>query len=163
MKELLASGRGKRISPNYYFHCSFLTFSPLTSELLEHIKSLTEEEIAPFNVLKLNAKEARVSFLYYQNFEADPFPCLIRSTTWDLDRDTCRVRSYAARNPPILHRKELLLPENHPEVEPSRQLTQMLEDLGLFKSSKQIGHRQAWQAELDKHHLVVRNRKLVKR
>ncbi len=48
-------------------------------------------------------------------------------------------------NPPILHRKELLLPVSHPHRAEFEALTQSAEDIGLFDDSSRIGYQRQWQ------------------
>ncbi|TVQ96446.1 MAG: hypothetical protein EA399_15865, partial [Desulfovibrionales bacterium] len=51
-------------------------------------------------------------------------------------------------NPPILHRKELLLPLDDPRREEFARLTEALEADGLFKNTKRIGYRRQWEVLL---------------
>ncbi|NEX18457.1 MAG: hypothetical protein C1943_18105 [Halochromatium sp.] len=54
-------------------------------------------------------------------------------------------RTYAdSLNPPILHRKELLLPAEHPRLEEYRALTEAAESIGLFEETTRIGYRRQW-------------------
>ena len=55
-------------------------------------------------------------------------------------------RTYAdSLNPPILHRKELLLPEDDPRREVSAALTVACESVGLFDDSRRIGYLRQWE------------------
>ena len=59
------------------------------------------------------------------------------------------ARAYAAEgNPPILHRKELLLPPAHPRAGDFAALTAAAERLGLFADARSIGTRAPWEARL---------------
>uniref|UniRef100_UPI0025F6B75F DNA phosphorothioation-associated putative methyltransferase n=1 Tax=Thiocapsa sp. TaxID=2024551 RepID=UPI0025F6B75F len=49
-------------------------------------------------------------------------------------------------NPPILHRKELLLPGDHPGRADYVALTEQAEAIGLFDDPKRIGYRRQWEA-----------------
>ena len=101
----------------------------------------------PFNVVKLDSR-SRVSFLRYQDFRA-PFPELQAALSCDLAHRTARSAIYSNRsNPPILHRKELLLPRDCPLVGPSERLTRHLEDLDAFADSAHIGTRDRWAKRL---------------
>jgi DNA phosphorothioation-associated putative methyltransferase len=78
-------------------------------------------------------------------FFDNPFPSLWSSYTVDLIAKTASRRSYdESRNPPILHRKELLLPADHPKVSEYQSLTQAAELLGLFDQPKIIGFKETW-------------------
>jgi len=63
----------------------------------------------------------------------------------DLDTGSVGYRSYAdSLNPPILHRKELLLPEDDPQREDYSALTAACESIGLFDDPRRIGYRRQW-------------------
>ncbi|WP_166636264.1 DNA phosphorothioation-associated putative methyltransferase [Aliiroseovarius marinus] len=102
-----------------------------------------------WNVVKLsNTKPKKISFLTYEDFER-PFPALLESITVNLESGTAFRRSYWTRtNPPVLHRKELLLPVDHPRLEEYSQLTQSLERIGLLKETSSIGTKLAWEQRL---------------
>lgn len=61
-----------------------------------------------------------------------------------------KIIHFNSNNPPILHRKELLLPENHPEYEKWREITRRCEAAGLFRDSRRIGRKRAWEELLKK-------------
>ena len=89
-----------------------------------------------------------VSLLTYEDFN-EPFPALLESITVDQLTGRARRRSYRARaNPPILHRKELLLDADDPRRADFAALTTALEDRGLFEMTRFIGTRSAWQVRL---------------
>ena len=59
------------------------------------------------------------------------------------------LRDYTRQpNPPILHRKELLLPLDDPRRDEFAHLTEVLEADGLFQDSRRIGYRRQWEALL---------------
>jgi DNA phosphorothioation-associated putative methyltransferase len=67
----------------------------------------------------------------------------------DLANRTYRYRTYAdSLNPPVLHRKELLLPKTHPAYEAYKSLTIAAEQIGLFDDPNRIGFKRAWDALL---------------
>lgn len=56
-----------------------------------------------------------------------------------------RKRSYVGSlNPPILHRKELLLPLEHTEIARFQEMTSTAEALGLFDDPSRIGFQNQW-------------------
>lgn len=98
-----------------------------------------------FNLVRIDNAGRRISLLNYPEFAEDPFPSLRESWLVDLDRATVSYRSYAeSLNPPILHRKELLLPPSDPMRERCAALTATAEALGLFDEPKRIGCRRQW-------------------
>lgn len=111
-----------------------------------------------WNVVKINLHEYRVSLLYYSDFWSDPFPPLSIVYTVDLQAKTTRQRNYdKSSNPPILHRKELLLPPDDPHRSKFAHLTAVLEKLGVYRNSFQIGFRQQWAARLYEAGIRIEN------
>ena len=67
------------------------------------------------DAIKLNRQSGRVSYLVYPGFETDLHAALQRSVTLSLCSREIDCREYAASaNPPVLHRKEAFLTEDHP-------------------------------------------------
>ena len=101
--------------------------------------------------------QSRLSFLLYERF-SEPFPALLTALSRDVAQDTSRFTDYSRRrNPPILHRKELLLPAAHPLVLPAVQLTGELERLGAFGRPSEIGTRDGWLDRLDSLGLAIKD------
>jgi hypothetical protein len=64
-----------------------------------------------YNVVKLGTNQPTVSFLLYEDFDAEPFPALLSSRTLRLSDGRWTTTDFRLQvNPPILHRKETLLP-----------------------------------------------------
>lgn len=137
------TGRGKHVGSYSYYHVSLADRCPgVTASLLDMCDQL-DTRPARYNVLKLN-RRSRVSFLDYDHFST-PFPTLRSALTCDLNRMTARRTMYgSAGNPPVLHRKELLLPSDHPLVPGAVRLTAFLESRGAFADSRRIGTRHGW-------------------
>lgn len=101
------------------------------------------------NVIKLDRGEPVVSALHYPAFFDSAFPLLRHVWTIDLRSNGVRFRTYAdSLNPPILHRKELLLPSGHPRRAEFEALTRAAEAIGLFDDPLRIGFQRPWQALL---------------
>lgn len=96
-----------------------------------------------------------VSLLDYEPFEEAAFPALRQSHTVNLVSGTVTSRRYSADNPPILHRKELLLPPGHPDRALYTKLTELLEQRGLFVEMSKRGRRQPWNEALANAGLTV--------
>ncbi|AFL73685.1 DNA phosphorothioation-associated putative methyltransferase [Thiocystis violascens] len=102
---------------------------------------------ADFTLVRIDDAGPCIALLNYPAFDADPFPALRESWLADLDRGTVSYRTYAdSLNPPILHRKELLLPPDDPRREVYAALTAVCESIGLFDDVKRIGYRRQWLA-----------------
>jgi DNA phosphorothioation-associated putative methyltransferase len=155
---------GKRIKGHLYFHVSALGL--LDPSLRERVQ-LAAAWVGPsadaeFNVIKIGEAGQQISLLSYKDFFANPFPELQRSCVVDLTSGrTKHLRYDRSDNPPILHRKELLLPPDHPEVQLFATLTQQLEVAGLFRDARRIGFARVWKERLHTAGYEVHNHQLV--
>lgn len=140
---------GKRVGGAVYLHASAL--QELETELLPVLDRAKASIPKGFDwsVVKFDLKSGtRVSFLDYEDFDQSAFPALRASCTIDLTSGLSSVRKYSLENPPILHRKELLLASDDPKRIAFSALTKRLEELGLFKNMHKMGHRRAWEEAL---------------
>ena len=145
---LKRSDRGKHIYPFSYYHEDLVDTVPEARDALLAIRArLRLASVTPFNVVKLDTGH-RISFLLYEPFDAH-FPALLAADSCDLAQRTVRTVNYTERvNPPVLHRKELLLPADHPLVPEATRLTERLEQQGAFAHASTIGTRSAWRRRL---------------
>ena len=101
---------GKVVGGSRYVHKDALKL--LDSASLIRVKEaigIVPDEIQ-WNVVKLDLKDAnKLSLLDYESFEKYSFPALKKSYLIDLREKSYSLRSYSSSNPPILHRKELLM------------------------------------------------------
>jgi DNA phosphorothioation-associated putative methyltransferase len=149
---------GKRVGGFFYFHRVSLDLVP------EEAKRAVEEAAAradfDWNVVKYSP--SRLSLLLYEDFDNAAFPALLMAASYDRGTGTFRVTDYSRRaNPPILHRKETLLPPDDPRLPAFLAITRKAEEKGLFADSKRIGMREAWQKKLAEAGLRVEGAKVV--
>ncbi|HCZ17668.1 MAG TPA: peptidase m15a [Candidatus Accumulibacter sp.] len=145
----MKSPPGKTIVDEFYVH-----FSALEHVENEATKLRIQQAIAAMvasveeapNVAKVNLRSGRVSLLAYPEFFESAFPTL--AAAWIFQPgpvSTASFRSYRDTiNPPILHRKELLVASSHPERAVWAALTSTAERLGLFDEPSTIGFRLNW-------------------
>ena len=141
---------GKRILDDLYVHKDYINQVLLDESYQELVQSalvaISEEDLKLCNVVKINLPRNRLSFLQYLNFEEDPFPTLNGSWVFDYSQQLFTLRSYSTSlNPPILHRKELLVGEDHPQRSRWSGITKVAEELGFFSSNRSIGFKLNWQ------------------
>lgn len=118
---------------------------------------------AKFNVIKFRTDELKVSFLCYPDFLNEAHPALRHAVTIDLVTGKARHTDYADNhNPPILHRKETFLPEDHPEWAKFDALTRSEEADGLYTHPATIGFKLNWERLLNEKGLRVDGHILVK-
>ena len=140
---------GKRVLDDLYVHTDYIADLCNDDELNRLIQTclhlLPPEDLRCCNVAKINVNKQRVSFLQYLAFDEDPFPTLNGSWVVDPHKGAVSFRSYSSSlNPPILHSKELLVPNDHPKRVNWETTTKAAEELGLFSSSSPIGFRENW-------------------
>ena len=137
---------GKRVGDAWYVHRSALTEEAReTADQLAGTLGCHDR----YDVLKVTSRRGTVSFLSYPTFFDEAFPLLREA--WSLHLETGRTahRQYAADgNPPLLHRKELLLAPEDPRATVWKALTAEVEAAGLFTDTSIIGHRLQWAEEL---------------
>lgn len=85
----------------------------------------------------------RVSLLRYPGFHTQDYPELAESWSVDVHRGTVRHRAYGGDTAPVLHRKELLLPEA-PDAPRWSATTARDEARGCYRDPARIGRRGAW-------------------
>lgn len=134
----MARKPGKRVGQSLYLHRSALDGY---QSLLVARATAIHGSVPSWNVFKLD--RGIVSLLFYPRFWDLAFPALRQSVSVNLADKHSRVRRYA-KNPPILHRKELMLPLGHPSIPELEELTLQCEQLGLFKDTSTIGRRDTW-------------------
>ena len=111
---------------------------------------------AKFNVIKFRTDELKLSFLCYPDFLVEAHPALRHAVTIDLVTGKARHTDYADNhNPPILHRKETFLPEDHPEWAKFDALTSAEEAEGLYAHPATIGFKLNWERLLKEHGLAI--------
>ena len=144
---------GKRVGEHFYLHTSAVNcLGEDWRELVKQAVSLIGFPACQhYNVLKLHCLGDELSLLEYSDFFHDPFPSLRQSWRVSLSRQQVIYRNYEqSRNPPVLHRKELLVDKAHPDYERFSDLTRTAEELGLFLQPHLIGFREHWLASIEK-------------
>src|SRR5271166_6430244 len=133
---------------------------PQLKELIEHLSNQIGVTVA-FNVLKISWADFAVSFLEYEDFETAAHPLLGESVRVCLATGKVRQTKFIEHiNRPILHRKETLLPPDHPDVPKLRALTEAEEQAGLFDNAKVIGFEQNWKRLLEKKGFTIQGLEL---
>ena len=156
---------GKQIGSALYIHRSAVEALSSPRQALLQKGEVMLEDLTSLgaNVLKIDSDTSRVSFLQYGNFIDDPFPSLLTARTVDLLERKQTTRDYRrSKNPPILHRKELLLLPTDPQQIRFRKLTESLDRLGLYSEAHKIGHLRQWADRLAEAGVGIRDHRVVK-
>ena len=153
---------GKIVGEAQYLHKSAL--EKLDSDALAKISKaqLLCNEVFAWNVVKIDLKDnSRISLLEYSDFETDAFPILLSSRFIDLETEKVKARHYSKSNPPVLHRKELLVESSFPGYPFFRSLTQELEELGAFENIVDLGTKQRWEQALRELGIEIHGHQIV--
>lgn len=149
---LASPSAGKRIFDDLYIHLSaigLLQDAEHRRRIEKALGAASGGKASP-NVAKINQRTGCLSLLAYEDFESSLFPALLASWRFGPGAETQPVfRSYAeSLNPPILHRKELLVAPTHESHQRWVELTRTAEELGLFEDTRAIGFRLNWEQHI---------------
>jgi DNA phosphorothioation-associated putative methyltransferase len=151
---------GKRLPDDIYVHRSATDELPALLRLIVFAATRIVGEV-PHDVVKISLHGRSVSFLRYPAFDEEAHPALARSVRVYLPRATYGMREYdPSRNPPILHRKDALVPADHPRYQLFRRLTQQEEALGLLDIAD-IGYRSNWERLLAQRSLAIEGHQVI--
>jgi DNA phosphorothioation-associated putative methyltransferase len=138
---------GKQVAHRTYAHTSLFPELPAVQQsvIAEAIGISCLTQDVDFNIARVDLLHEEVSLLSYPGLLSEPFPRLARAWRIHIPSRHMTYRDYrASMNPPILHRKELLLPETHSARAAFVELTQFAEGLGLFEDPARIGFQKQW-------------------
>jgi DNA phosphorothioation-associated putative methyltransferase len=143
---------GKRVGDDTYMHLALVEAQDTSvRRLVEASACAAGLSVHDYNIVRISRGRPELALLNYPNFFDDPFPAL--HTSWLVDLADMRIsrRDFPNQdNPLILHRKELMLPVDHPARSAFAALTAALEDYGAFDHPpNMIGRRLYWQRALD--------------
>ena len=120
----------KSVGTHHYVHLDGFNLLPAdaTTRLVtaESLAQITRGD--RYNVARFDNSHNRIALLNYPSFFEDAFPALHESWNVDLTSGRVNYRSYRdSLTPPILHRKELMLPQDHPRRAEFQALTEAAE------------------------------------
>ena len=152
---------GKKLPDALYVHRSAEDQTGALLRLLAFAARQIVGEV-DYNVLKISMDGRSISFLRYDDFDQDAHPLLRHSVKVYLPRAEYSIRDYSnSLNPPILHRKEMLVDPLHESYKIFCELTAQEEELGLL-SRTDIGTKQAWISLLAENRLRIHDHQISK-
>lgn len=153
---------GKHLPDAVYLHAAGLAIAPPLMRVYEGCAAVLVGQVESANILKLSRTERKVTYLSYPSFDKEAHPPLAVSLRCDLRSFDVRLRDFRGYvNPPILHRKEAMLPSGYPGRDKFAALTRQEERAGLL-SAPGIGTRDGWRKQLAGASLIVRGHRLMK-
>ncbi len=157
----LDSPFGKLTPEALYVHVAGVDLLPPVLRVYQGAAQALTGNVDDATVLKLHRQKPQVSFLAYPDFDRHPHPALETSIVARLPELRVSFRNFTTSdNPPILHRKEAFLPENHPHHAKYERLTRQEEKAGLLDAND-IGRRHEWAAALVSAGKKLRGHRLV--
>jgi DNA phosphorothioation-associated putative methyltransferase len=155
---------GKRLPTALYVHRTALPNLPATLRVYEGCARWLVGDVDDADLVKLATDKAKVSYLSYPGFDTDPHPALARATFVQVGRLDVDTRDYTkSDNPPILHRKETFLSDDHPLRDKFARLTTQEERFGLFATdTRAIGNRAGWEAWLAERGVRLKGHRVVR-
>ena len=155
-----SSSVGKKLPDTLYVHCSAEEQLPAVLRLLLFAARQVVGDVE-YNIVKISSDGRAISFLSYADFDDDPHPALQYSVRVYLPRAEYTIRNYSnSDNPPILHRKELLVDSLHPLYRVFRDLSDEEQRLGLL-SSPNIGTKLGWSSVLAENGVAIEDHRVI--
>ena len=155
---------GKLLPNALYVHKSALDSLEPLLRIYEGCGRSYLGEIEDTNIVKLHRFSGKLSYLSYPDFERKPHPELKRSVKLSLRTLALDCYDYSeSKNPPVLHRKETFLNNDHPHYDKFAKLTWQEEKNGLLEETATIGTRNGWQIRLDEHGFMLKGHRLVRK
>lgn len=153
-KDLVKSVKiGKKLPDAVYFHKeAFAEVPEALSKFISVVAKALKIEEEHWNLVKVFKNDFRLSLLNYPMFFEDSYPALEQSVNVNLTKLSHKITSYQSQdNPPILHRKENMIPSSHQSYEHFCMITQEGESIGLYENSRMIGFKNSWNRLIAKH------------
>lgn len=152
---------GKVLPDSLYVHADYVQLLPPLVRVYEGAGRALLGAVDGVTIIKLSRVERRISYLSYPTFEKDAHPALATSLRVDLRSFRVKQRDFRdSDNPPILHRKETFVPENHATRAKFERLTRQEERAGLYHDPATIGTQRGWLSRLNDRGVTVRGHSL---
>lgn len=136
---------GKLTAEALYLHEVGLDRLPPILRALEGCARVVIGEVEGANLIKLDRQRPKISYLSYPEFDEVAHPTLAFSVVIWLDSMVAKHYDFSRRaNPPILHRKDSLVPPDYPLREKFERLTRQEEKRGLL-DREEIGTLRGWE------------------
>lgn len=154
---------GKHLPDDLYVHRSALDSLEPLLRIYEGCGRAYLGEIEGANIIKIHRRSGKLSYLVYPDFDDDPHPALLRSVRVNLRTRQIDSTDYSqSSNPPVLHRKESFLSDEHPLHAKFARLTAQEEKHGLLDDTSKIGTHDGWACRLAERGFALKGHRLVK-
>jgi DNA phosphorothioation-associated putative methyltransferase len=157
-----ASFVGKKKANSLVVHISALENLDPLLRLYESCASLTIGRLEDANLIKINYKKPKISYLFCPDFDSQSHPIIHTSMDVDLRNLQVNYRDFDLDdNPPILHEKDILVTPDYPLYEKFSRLSDRERDWGLLDDFSSIDRVQGWEKCLQEHCAVIKGDRLL--
>lgn len=157
-----SSPLGKVTPEALYIHVSALGALDPLLRVYEGCGRALSGTVLNATILKLHRLKPQVSYLIYPDFDTDPHPALAASVIARLRSLHVDYRGFAeSANPPILHRKDLLVSRDYPQWGKFARLSEQEARLGLLDDPA-IGTRREWNQRLSELGVRLHGHRVVR-
>ncbi|MBX3399556.1 MAG: DNA phosphorothioation-associated putative methyltransferase [Gemmataceae bacterium] len=154
---------GKLLPDDLYVHRSALDSLEPLLRIYEGCGRAYLGEVEGANIIKIHRRTGKLSYLVYPDFEGDPHPALLRCVKLNLRTRQVECYEYGeSENPPVLHRKETFLHQDHALHGKFANLTAQEEKNGLLNDPSGIGTRAGWARRLAERGFALKGHRLVR-
>jgi DNA phosphorothioation-associated putative methyltransferase len=155
------SAIGSQRLDSFWIHTSALEDLDPMLRLYEGCASRGIGTLEQANVIKFNLKQAKISYLYYPNFDSEAHPKLHTSMQIDLTELRVVYREFENDdNPPILHEKDSLVTPEYHLYEVFKKLTEREKQLGLLEDQRKISRLRGWKKCLKENYVTIKGHNL---
>ena len=155
---------GKILPGALYVHHTALPTLPPLLRVYEGCGRQLAGAVEGLTLIKLARQRPQVSYLVYPDFDRVGHPVLTEAFVADLSRVDLHHRDYRqSENPPVLHRKELLVSPEHPLRTRFADLTAQEQRLDLLFGPATIGTQRGWRERLDNYGVAIRGHRVVEK
>ena len=153
---------GKVLPGALYVHHTALPRLPPLLRVYEGCGRQLAGAVDGLTVVKLGRRRPRISYLVYPEFDRVGHPALTEAFVAKLRSLNLEHRDYRQyTNPPVLHRKELLVTADYPGRDRFARLTAQETARGLLADAKAIGTLTGWSSVLEGHGVEIRGHRLM--
>ncbi len=158
----LASAPMKQVGRSRYYHLISSGLERLSEALAKPLATICDTRVSPHDLVAKVADDRSLSVLVYPNFYSMPHPELAASVRFTGEENPVAIRRYR-ENPPILHRKELLLGPRHEHYNSAHAFTLAEKAAGLLDPPFDFGFKQQWERRLESMGYEIRGYELKRR
>lgn len=152
-RSIRSAKTGKITPTSLYVHGDAIHRLPAILRIYEACAQVLAGRPADTTIIRLRHDAPIISYLSYPTFDTEPHPEQRSATQVDIGRLRVEhVDHTGSPDPPLLHRREEFVAQDHPKRAAWSCLTAKETAAGLFDRPDLIGRRSGWRQEVDRLH-----------